>query len=98
MIIVVRSVFQECEKYFPQVLSNEHFMNYKCKNIIRQIIQKELMLIRQMHQKNVKFIIFGLFLERGFKYKPYLYNGCHDLIENDVIFNDVSIVFVTRSD
>ena len=56
------------------------------------------MLIRQMHQKNVKFIIFGLFLERGFKYKPYLYNGCHDLIENDVIFNDVSIVFVTRSD
>ena len=38
------------------------------------------------------------FKDIGFKYEPYLYNGCHGLMEKALTFNDVAIVFVERSD
>ena len=37
------------------------------------------------------------FLDRGFKYEPYLCNGCHGLMQKALNFNDVAIVFVKRS-
>ena len=33
---------------------------YKCYNTTELIFQKELMLIKQMHQKNVIFVIIGI--------------------------------------
>ena len=32
------------------------------------------------------------FLDNGFKYEPYLCNGCHDLVQKAMNFNDVVIV------
>ena len=29
---------------------------------------------------------------KGFKYEPYLCNGCHDLMQKTMNFNDVAIV------
>ena len=43
--------------------------------MIELMYLKELILMRQMHQKNVIFVI-----DKGFKYEPYLCNGCHDLM------------------
>ena len=34
------------------------------------------------------------FKDIGFKYELYLCNGCHDLMQNAMSFNDVSIVYV----
>ena len=31
------------------------------------------------------------FLDTGFKFEPYLGNGCHDLIQKAMNFNDVAI-------
>ena len=44
-----------------------------------------------MHQKSVKFVAIG------FKYEPYLCNGCHCLMQKGISFNDVLIVFVQGS-
>ena len=33
----------------------------------------------------------------GFKYEPYLCNGCHDLMEKAMSFNHVAIVYVKGS-
>ena len=33
----------------------------------------------------------------GFKYEPYLCNGCHDLIQKAISFNNVAIVYVKGS-
>ena len=33
----------------------------------------------------------------GFRYEPYLCNGCHDLIQNAMSFNNVAIVYVKGS-
>ena len=37
------------------------------------------------------------FLNKNFKYEPYLWNGCHDLIQKAINFNDVAIVSIKGS-
>ena len=37
-------------------------------------------------------------LGNGFKYEPHLCNGCHDLMQKAVSFNDVTIVSVKGND
>ena len=40
---------------------------------------------------------YWYFEDISFKYDPYLCNGCHDLMQKAMIFNDVAIVYVKRS-
>ena len=37
---------------------------------------------------------FWYFKDIGFKYEPYLCNGCHDLMQKSVSFNNVAILYV----
>ena len=41
---------------------------------------------------------YWYFLDKNFKYKPYLCDGCHDLIQKAMSFNDVAIVSIKGSD
>ena len=56
---------------------------------------KELMLIRQVYQKNVILVIF---LDNGFKFQRYVYNGCHDLTQKAISPDEVAIVTVNGYD
>ena len=38
------------------------------------------------------------FLDKNFKYKPYLCNGCYDLLQKAIKFNDIAIVSAKGSD
>ena len=38
-----------------------------------------------------------VFKDVSFKYEPYLCNGCHDLMQKAMSFNDVAIVYVKGS-
>ena len=60
---------------------------------MESIFQKELVLIKQAYQKSVIFLTIGIL-----KYEPYLCDGCHDLMQKAMNFNDVAIVFVKGSD
>ena len=40
---------------------------------------------------------YWYFQDIGFKYEPYLCNGCHDLMQKAISFNDVAIVYVIGS-
>ena len=40
---------------------------------------------------------YWYFRDIGFKYEPYLCNGCHDLMQKAMSFNDVAIVYVKGS-
>ena len=66
--------------------------------MIRQIFQKELMLERQMYQKNVNICHYWYFFDKGFQYEPYLYNDCLDLMQKVMKFNDVDIFSLKGSD
>ena len=39
-----------------------------------------------------------LFLDKGFKYEPYLCNGCHYLMQKAMNFNDADFVSVKGND
>ena len=41
---------------------------------------------------------YWYFKDIGFKYEPYLCNGCHDLMQKAMNFNDVAIFSVKGSD
>ena len=40
---------------------------------------------------------YWYFKDSGFKYEPYLCNGCHDLIQKAMSFNNIAIVYVKGS-
>ena len=40
---------------------------------------------------------YWYFKDIGFKYEPYLCNGCHDLMQKTMNFDNVAIVYVKES-
>ena len=52
-----------------------------------------MILIKQVYQKNGIFITIGI-SNIGFKDEPYLCNGCLDLMQKAISFNNVAIVYV----
>ena len=40
---------------------------------------------------------FSYFKDIGFKYEPYLCNGCHDLMQKAMSFNNIAIDYVKRN-
>ena len=44
-----------------------------------------------------KVCYYWYFKDIGFKYKPYLCNGCHHLMQKAMSFNNVAIVYVKGS-
>ena len=37
---------------------------------------------------------YWYFKDIGFKYEPYLCNGCHDLMQKAMSFNNIAVVYV----
>ena len=44
--------------------------------------------------KSVMFFISVFFLNKVFKYDPYLCSGCHDLKQKAMNFNDIAVVSI----
>ena len=47
--------------------------------------------------KECKVCHYWYFTDIGFKYEPYLCNGCHGLMQKAISFNDVAIAYVRES-
>ena len=41
---------------------------------------------------------YWCFLDKGFKYEPHLGNGCHDLMQKTMNFNDIAIASIKGND
>ena len=41
---------------------------------------------------------YWYFLDKNFNYEKYLCNGCHDLVQKAMSFNDVAIVTIKGND
>ena len=41
---------------------------------------------------------YWYFLDKNFNYEPYLCNGCHDLMQKAMNFNDIAIVSIKGND
>ena len=61
MAIIIRSAFKRKWKVlFTNFLNECLYELYKCCNTKELTLQKELILIKQMHQKNVCFVVIGI--------------------------------------
>ena len=58
------------------------------------IIQKVLVLIKQIYQKKCDICHYLYFKDIGVKYEPYLCNRCHDLMQKAMGFNNIAIVYI----
>ena len=41
---------------------------------------------------------YWYFLDKNFNYEPYFCNGCDDLMQKPIRFNDIAVVSIKRSD
>ena len=48
--------------------------------------------------KECDICFYWYFLDKNVSYKPYLCNGCHDLMQKAMNFNDVDIVSIKGND
>ena len=44
--------------------------------------------------KECNICLYWYFKDIGFKYEPYLCNGCHDLMQKAMSFNNIATVYV----
>ena len=68
-------------------------MKYKCHNMTIKISEGSDINIKNASRK-CDICHYWYFKGIGFKYEPYLCNGCHHLMQKAMTFNDVAIVSV----
>ena len=96
MIIVAGSVLEKNSKYYPQNLLHEYaYKLNKCCNTKILMFQKELTLIKQVHQKNICFVFFK---DVGFKFEPHVCNKCHDVLMTAYELKNIAILNVKGVD
>ena len=61
------------------------------------VISEEIDVNKTNASKECDICHYWYFEDIGFKYEPYLCNGCHDLKQKSMSFNNVAIVYVKRN-
>ena len=74
------------------------FAYYKCYNMIELTLPKELMLIKQVHQKGCDVCHYWYFLKYSFKFPPNVCNRCHDLLMMSINPSDTAVLNIKGSD
>ena len=93
MTVIIRSVFEEDGKLYPQLFLDDTLHKLKKYYSTKKLVlQKELILIKQVCQKNVNFAIIGFFADVGFKFEPHVSNGCHDLLTMAYELENIAIL------
>ena len=61
-------------------------------------ISEEININNTNASKECKTCRYWHFLDKNFKYEPYLCNGCHDLMQKAMNFNDIAFVSIKGND
>ena len=88
-------------KYYPQLFWRECTYKLKeCRSTKKLMLEKELTLIEQMHQKNVCFVINGTLkmLDLNFKHTLHVCNKCHDVLMTAYELKNITILNVKGVD
>ena len=98
MTIVIRSIFQEDGEYYPQIFIDECFCELQILEYYRIDLSEGIDVNKTNASKEGDVCNYWYFEDIGFKYEPYLCNGCHDLMQKAINFNDVATVSIKGSD
>ena len=72
-------------------------MSYKMQEYDRRDISEGIDINKTNASKECDICHYWYFLDKNFNYKPYLCNGCHDLMQKAMNFNNVSFVSIKRN-
>ena len=61
-------------------------------------ISEGIDMVKTNKSREVNTCHYWYFLNKDFNYEPYLCNGCHDLMQKAMNFNDVAIVSIKGND
>ena len=98
MTIVIRSVFQGDNKYYPHVFLDKCLYKLKMLEHNRIDISEEIDVNKTNAWKECDICHYWYFKKIDFRYEPYLCNCYHGLMQKAISFNDVAIVPVKGSD
>ena len=96
--ITVRAVFEKDGKYYPQIFLDECFYEVQMLEYERIDIYEGIDLNKSDASKECDISHYWYFLDKNVNYEHYLCNGCHDLMQKAMNFNDVDIVSIKESD
>ena len=97
MTIIIRSVFEEDDKFYLQLFLDDALYELHIKKMLeydRIDILEGMDVNKTSASKECDICHFWCFKYIGFKYEPH---GCHDLMQKAMIFNDVAIFYVKES-
>ena len=99
MVITIRSVFEEDGKLYLQVFLDDtlYELNIKMIEYERIGISERIDVNKTNLPKECDICHYWYFKDIGFKYEPYLCNGCHDLMQKAMGFNNIAIVYIKGS-
>ena len=81
--VVIRSVFKEDGKYYQQAFLDDCLYESQGIDLNKRSASKECDICH-----------YWYFLDENFNYEPYLCNGCPDLMQKAMSFNDVANVSI----
>ena len=83
LTIIIRCVFSEDGKFYPQ---------YNTKKLL---MMKELITVKiQILQDIVMFVSFGFLKTKNFNYEDYTCNGCHNLLTMAFSLDNIAVLNV----
>ena len=98
LAIIVKSVFEDDGKFYRQLyLVDCLYEIWEGCSTKKLIFQKELALIKQLHQKNVCFVIIGT-KDVVFKLEPHVCNIYHDVLMTAYELKNIAILNVKGVD
>ena len=63
----------------------------------KKYISEEIDVNKRNLSKDCDICQYWYFKDIGFKYKPYLCNGCRDLMQKTMSFNNVAVAYVKEN-
>ena len=103
LTIIVRCIFEEDDKFYPQLYLDDCLYEFPvASNILmleydRTDIFERTDVNKTSASKECGIFHYWYFKDICFKYEPYLCNSCHNLMQKAMSFNDVAIVDVKES-
>ena len=73
-------------------------MNYKMLKYDKIDLSEDIDRNKTSASKECDICRYWYFLDKNFNYEPYLSNGCRDLMQEAMNFNDVAIVSIKGND
>ena len=97
MTIIIRSFFEENGKYYPQIFLDECFI-WVIKMLKELIFQRELILIEQVHQNIVCFVIIGISKHIDYKFESNVCKRWHNVLMTAYKLKNIAILNVNGVD